>query len=98
MVEPEKKSTVSGETKNDISKSLATIGIVSLLGVGAIFGVKKAYDWGYQKGQEWGQDFWKDTKERMEKRREDYIKLYGDPEKKTENQPSNEEEIPDQEK
>jgi len=95
VVAKKESKPLDEDKKFDIALGLATIGIAGLIGVGTIFASKAAYNWGYNKSYNAGSEFWEDTKKNMEKRREEYIKLYGDPEKKQENPPSNDNLEPD---
>ena len=95
VVAKKESKPLDEDKKFDIALGLATIGIAGLIGVATIFASKAAYNWGYNKSYNAGSEFWEDTKKNMEKRREEYIKLYGDPEKKQENPPSNDNLEPD---
>ena len=79
--------------KRDVAFGLAMIGIASLIGIGTLFGMKKLYNYGYQKGTEWGEEFWGETKKNMEERRKAYKSLYGDPDEKKSQNPSSNEEV-----
>ena len=95
VVPNNESKSLDEDKKFDIALGLATIGIAGLIGVGTIFASKAAYNWGYNKSYEAGSVFWKDTKENMEKRREEYKKLYDAPDNKQQNPPSNDNFEPD---
>ncbi len=69
----EPKKEIDKQLADKIRISLAIIGLASAIGFTGV-ACKKIYDWGYN----YSTHFWDETKERMEKQREEKEILYGD--------------------